>query len=173
MSFVQSSQPMIIPDPTVLPVSNSLIEFPLTLPATIGAGDDAIINKISPTLYPTVGESYLINLNPNMSVSFNSAPTGGPLGMILAYGNSDYTVSYVSASSYKVVVGGLLGGTNFGFNTSLSLVFTHTDPANRLFLIIDNLTTNTIVGDESVLNVDCGVVNLGTRTNTITAADFI
>lgn len=163
----------VAPNNPILSVSNSLIEFPLTLPATIAGGDDAIINKITPLLYPTVGESYLINLNPNFSVSFNSAPTNGPLGMILAYANSDYTVSYVSASSYKVVVGGLLGGTNFGFNTSLSLVFTHTDPANRLYLIVDNLTTNTIVGSESVLNVDCGVVSLGTRINTITAADFI
>ena len=163
----------VAPNNDVLTVSNSLTEFALTLPATISADTDAIINKITPTLYPTVGESYLINLNPNMSVSFNSAPTNGTLGMILAYGNSDYTVSYVSASSYKVVVGGLIAGTNFGFNTSLSLVFTHTDPVNRLYLIVDNLTTNTIVGSESVLNVDCGIISLGARTNTITAADFI
>ena len=163
----------VAPNNEVLTVSNSLIEFPLSLPATISPDTDVVINEITPTLYPTVGESYLVNLNPNMSVSFNSAPTNGTLGMILAYANSDYTVSYVSASSYKVVVGGLIAGTNFGFNTSLSLVFTHTDPANRLYLIVDNLTTNTIVGSESVLNVDCGIISLGARTNTITAADFI
>jgi hypothetical protein len=107
-----------------------------------------------------------------MSTDFNSAPTNGPLGMLLVYANSNYTVSYVQSSSYKVVVGGLSGSV-FGFNTSLSLVFTHTDPTNRLYLIVDNLTTNTIVGASSVLNVDCGIVSLGARTNTITAADFI
>lgn len=163
----------VAPNNEVLTVSNNLTSFALTLPASISAGTDAIINKISPTLYPTVGESYLVNLNPILDADFNSAPTNGPLGMILGYGNSNYTVSYVEASSYKVVVGGLLGGTNFGFNTSLSLVFTHTDPANRLFVIVDNLTTNTIVGSGSVLNVDCGIISLGARTNTITAADFI
>ena len=172
MSFVQSSQPMIIPDPTVLPVSNSLTEFALTLPASISGGASATINKINPLLYPTVGESYLINLNPILSADFNSAPTAGTLGIILAYANSDYTVSYVSASSYKVIATGTVG-TTFGFNTSLSLVFTHTDPTNRLYIVIDNLTSNTIDGATSVLNVDCGIVNLGTRSNTITAADFI
>ncbi len=162
----------VAPNNPLLSVSNSLIEFPLTLPATISGGNDAVINKISPTLYPTVGESYLINLNVGLSADFNSAPTSGTLGFILGYANSDYTVSYVSADSYKVVATGTIG-TNFGFNTSLSLIFTHTDPTNRLYIVIDNLTSNTIDGASSVLNVDCGIVSLGTRTNTITAADFI
>jgi hypothetical protein len=162
----------VAPNNEVLTVSNSLIEFPLTLPATIAGGDTTVINKFSPLLYPTVGESYLVNLNPVLSADFNSAPTAGTLGIILAYANSDYTVSYVSASSYKVIATGTIG-TVFGFNTSLSLVFTHTDPTNRLYIVIDNLTSNSIAGATSVLNVDCGIVNLGTRTKTITAADFI
>jgi hypothetical protein len=171
MSFTQSVQPMIIPDPTVLPVSNSLTSITLTCPSVSG-GEDAIVNKISPSLYPTVGESYLVNLNVVLSASFNTAPTAGTIGVILQYQNSDGTIAYVSASSYKVVATGTVG-VIYGFNTSLSLIFTHTAASNSLAILIDNLTSNSIVGNESTFNVDMGVVNLGTRTNTITSADFI
>jgi hypothetical protein len=171
MSFTQSVQPMIIPDPTVLPVSNSLTSITLTCPSVSG-GNDAKVNKISPLLYPTVGESYLVNLNVVLAASFNSAPTAGTLGVILQYENAAGDTAYVSASSYKVVATGTIDVT-YGFNTSLSLIFTHTVASNRLAIVIDNLTSNSIIGNESVFNVDCGVVNLGTRTNTITSADFI
>lgn len=162
----------VAPNNEVLTVSNNLLSFPLTLPATIPGGSTAILNELSPTLYPTVGESYLVNLNPVFSADFNSAPTSGTLGVLLVYANSLYTVSYVQASSYKVIATGTAGST-FGFNTSLSLTFTHTDPTNRIYVIIDNLTSNSIVGASSVFNVDCGIISLGARTNTITAADFI
>jgi hypothetical protein len=160
----------VAPNAAPLTVSNSLTSITLTCPSVSG-GEDAMVNKINSLLYPTVGESYLINLNVVFSASFNTAPTAGTLGVVLQYQNSDGTVAYVSASSYKVVATGTVG-VIYGFNTSLSLVFTHTNPNYSLAILIDNLTSNSIVGNESTFNVDCGIVSLGSRTNTITVADF-
>jgi len=161
----------VAPNAAPLTVSNNLTSIALTCPDIIG-DNDTKINKISPLLYPTVGESYLVNLNVIFSASFNTAPTAGTIGVILQYENAAGDTSYVSASSYKVVATGTVG-VIYGFNTSLSLIFTHTVATNRLSILIDNLTSNTIVGNESTFDVDMGVVSLGSRTSTITSADFI
>jgi hypothetical protein len=161
----------VAPNAAPLTVSNDLTSITLTCPSVSGVSD-ALVNKISPLLYPTVGESYLVNLNVILAASFNTAPTAGTMGVILQYENAAGDTSYVSASSYKVVATGT-NGAIYGFNTSLSLIFTHTVASNRLAILIDNLTSNSIVGNESTFDVDMGVVSLGSRTSTITSADFI
>lgn len=170
MSFVMSAQPNVIPIQANPVVSNNsgIISLPL-VGSNIAPGNDRLSYLIEPSLYPTVGLTYMITISPVISAAFSAAATG-VFGLLVEYHNVSYTNIYVRTSDYKTVY----NTVNFGYNASLTIVFTHTDASNILSISLDNLTNQVFLAASSPVNVDCiASLELGTSSKNINDLDFI
>lgn len=154
--------------PNAIPaVANSVATFNLPVTANINAGTTPKVYTISNSLFPVVGNTYQVTLNLSYSVNFSVAPTGF-MGVYLVYqtvGNATIVRAPATQS--------LPLNVNYGFNTSLTIVYTHTLSTNQLCIYVDNLSSANIVGASSLFQVsNIAVTNVGTSGTTITATSF-
>lgn len=170
MSFVMSAQPNVIPIQANPVVSNNsgIITLPL-VGSNIAPDNSRVSYLIEPSLYPTVGLTYMITISPIVSATFGAQATG-TFGLLLEYRNASYTNIFVRASDYKTV----FNVVDFGYNASITIVFTHTDASNILSICLDNLTNQVFLAAESDVLVECiASLELGTSSKNITASDFV
>lgn len=124
---------------------------------------EQLIRTVSPTLYPTVGSTYQINMSFTVDWDFPAAPNG-QVAIGLGYWNGTSNILKSLDGSY------FQNDPTSGYGT-VSLTFTHTSASNTVRLVVTNLSNQNITGASSAILIQSFTVSeISSNAGTLTSA---